>query len=55
MSRINGKVEFRNIDFSYNVGGKVLNNINFKVNSGDRIALVGATGSGKTTIISLCK
>ena len=53
MSRIAGKVEFRNIDFSYNVGGKVLNNINFKVNSGDRIALVGATGSGKTTIISL--
>ena len=53
MSRIDGKVEFRNIDFSYNVGGKVLNNINFKVNSGDRIALVGATGSGKTTIISL--
>ena len=53
MSRIDGKVEFRNIDVSYNVGGKVLNNINFKVNSGDRIALVGATGSGKTTIISL--
>ena len=53
MSRIEGNVEFRNIDFSYNVGGKVLNNINFKVNSGDRIALVGATGSGKTTIISL--
>ena len=53
MSRIDGKVEFRNIDFSYNVGGKVLNNFNFKVNSGDRIALVGATGSGKTTIISL--
>lgn len=53
MSRIDGKVEFRNIDFSYNVGGKVLNNINFKVNPGDRIALVGATGSGKTTIISL--
>ena len=53
MSRIDGKVEFRNIDFSYNVGGKVLNNINFKVNPGDKIALVGATGSGKTTIISL--
>ena len=53
MSRIDGKVEFRNIDFSYNGGGKVLNNINFKVNPGDKIALVGATGSGKTTIISL--
>ena len=53
MSRIEGKVEFKNIDFSYNVGGKVLNNINFKINAGDRIALVGATGSGKTTIISL--
>lgn len=53
MNRIEGKVEFRNIDFSYNVGGKVLNNINFKVNPGDKIALVGATGSGKTSIISL--
>ena len=53
MNRMEGKVEFRNIDFSYNVGGKVLNNINFKVNPGDKIALVGATGSGKTTIISL--
>lgn len=53
INRIEGKVEFRNIDFSYNVGGKVLNNINFKVNPGDKIALVGATGSGKTTIISL--
>lgn len=53
MNRIEGKVEFRNIDFSYNVGGKILNNINFKVNPGDKIALVGATGSGKTTIISL--
>ena len=53
MNRIEGKVEFRNIDFSYNVGGKVLKNINFKVNPGDKIALVGATGSGKTTIISL--
>lgn len=53
MNRIEGKVEFRNIDFSYNVGGKVLNNINFKANPGDKIALVGATGSGKTTIISL--
>ena len=53
MNRIEGKVEFRNIDFSYNVGGKVLNNIKFKGNPGDKIALVGATGSGKTTIISL--
>ena len=53
MNRIEGKVEFRNIHFSYNGGGKVFNNIKFKGNPGDKIALVGATGSGKTTIISL--
>ena len=50
---IKGMVEFKNVDFGYEGEGKVLNDINFKVNQGDTIALVGATGSGKTTIVSL--
>jgi ATP-binding cassette, subfamily B, multidrug efflux pump len=50
---IKGMVEFKNVEFGYEGEGKVLKNINFKVNPGDTIALVGATGSGKTTIVSL--
>lgn len=49
---IKGKVEFKNVVFGYEQE-KVLDNINFSVNTGDTIALVGATGSGKTTIVSL--
>lgn len=50
---IKGKVEFKNVVFSYEGEEKVLDNINFSVNPGETIALVGATGSGKTTIVSL--
>ncbi|SPF31930.1 Uncharacterized ABC transporter ATP-binding protein TM_0288 [Candidatus Desulfosporosinus infrequens] len=48
-----GEVEFRNVSFSYNTGRPVLRNINFKVNSGEVVALVGETGAGKTTIVNL--
>jgi ATP-binding cassette subfamily B protein len=50
---IKGKVEFKNVVFGYEGEEKVLDNINFSVNPGETIALVGATGSGKTTIVSL--
>ncbi|MFP5112922.1 ABC transporter ATP-binding protein [Bacillaceae bacterium C204] len=50
---IKGKVEFKDVIFGYEEGEKILENINFCVNPGDTIALVGATGSGKTTIVSL--
>nr|WP_195244452.1 ABC transporter ATP-binding protein [Clostridium celatum] len=53
IGRISGNVEFKNVDFSYDENSHVLKNINFKVNKGERIALVGATGAGKTTIVSL--
>ncbi len=47
-------IEFKNVVFSY-VGKKdVLHNINFKVNKGESLALVGTSGSGKTTIARLC-
>jgi len=48
-----GGVEFRDVDFSYKEGERVLKGINFKVEPGENIALVGETGAGKTTIINL--
>ncbi len=49
---IMGKIEFRNVTFAYE-GERVLRNVNFSASPGDTIALVGPTGSGKTTIINL--
>ncbi len=51
--RIEGRVEFRAVHFEYEPGRKVLNDISFTVEPGQTIALVGHTGSGKTTIVGL--
>ncbi len=48
-----GEVEFCKVSFFYNPGRPVLKNINFKVSSGEVVALVGETGAGKTTIVNL--
>lgn len=48
-----GNIEFKNVSFSYKHGEPVLNDISFKADSGKMIAFVGATGVGKTTIVSL--
>lgn len=53
MPKIKGQVEFKNITFGYEDGTTVLNNVSFKVTQGETIALVGATGAGKTTIVNL--
>lgn len=50
---LKGDVEFKHVDFKYNVGEKVLTDFNLKVKAGETIALVGHTGAGKTTIINL--
>lgn len=50
---VNGRIEFRNVCFSYNESVPVIKNVNFKVNPDEMIALVGASGSGKTTLINL--
>jgi ATP-binding cassette, subfamily B, bacterial len=47
------ELEFRNVDFAYATGGKVLDNFNLKVRPGETIALVGPSGGGKSTIVSL--
>ncbi|OON91457.1 MAG: hypothetical protein ATN32_10420 [Candidatus Epulonipiscium fishelsonii] len=50
----NGTVEFKNVSFSYNNGEEpVLKDISFKVDQGQTVAFIGATGSGKTSIINL--
>ena len=53
IGKISGKVEFKDVSFAYNNSSEVLSKVNFKVNKGDSVALVVATGAGKTTIISL--
>ncbi|WP_146674880.1 ABC transporter ATP-binding protein [Clostridium cochlearium] len=50
---LKGEVDFKNVNFSYKEYTPVLKNINFQCNPGETIALVGPTGSGKTTIINL--
>ena len=50
---LKGKVEFEKVWFAYNEDNYVLKDINFTINAGETIAVVGHTGSGKTTIISL--
>ena len=53
INRIQGKIEFKNVWFAYNDKEDVLCDISFCVQPGERVAIVGATGAGKTSIISL--
>ncbi len=48
-----GSIEFKNVHFSYLENEEVIKGISFKVNPGERVAIVGATGAGKSTIINL--
>lgn len=50
---IKGNVKFDNVSFSYEEGVKVLDNVSFDIKPGETIALVGATGAGKSTIVNL--
>ena len=53
VDRFQGEVEFRNVDFSYVPGVKVLKNIDFDTESGEKVAIVGPTGAGKTTMVNI--
>ena len=53
IEEINGNIEFRALDFFYEEGEPVLKGLNLSVKAGQKIAIVGATGSGKTTIVNL--
>ena len=52
-SSFRGLIKFNNVSFSYVDNEQVLNNISFKINPGESFAIVGPTGSGKTTITKL--
>lgn len=49
----NDSIEFKNVNFSYVNGKSVLKDFNLKINKGEKVALVGKTGAGKTTIVNL--
>jgi subfamily B ATP-binding cassette protein MsbA len=52
-SDIDGNIEFKNVNFSYETGKQVLSDINFSINKNETVAIVGKSGSGKSTIANL--
>lgn len=53
LDNVKGDIEYRNVSFSYNGENQVLDNVNIKIKSGRKIAFVGPSGGGKTTLCSL--
>jgi ATP-binding cassette, subfamily B, multidrug efflux pump len=53
IDKLKGKIEFENVNFEYVKDHPVLKNMSFTVNPGETIAIVGSTGSGKSTIINI--
>lgn len=53
VDNLKGDISFNDVTFSYKPGEIVLKNLNLKIEAGQKIAIVGATGSGKTTIVNL--
>lgn len=51
--KIEGRIEFDQVDFSYFEDNPILKSVSFKIQPGETLAIVGSTGSGKTTIINL--
>jgi ATP-binding cassette subfamily B multidrug efflux pump len=53
LSRLRGEIEFRDVWFAYEPGNWVLKGLSFQIRQGEKVAIVGATGAGKTSIIAL--
>ncbi len=53
LPEIRGEIEFKDVGFHYNPNRPILKNVSFKIHAGDRIGLVGHTGSGKSTVANL--
>ena len=52
-SKVKGEIEFKNVKFGYNPGRTIIKNFSVKVKPGQKIAIVGPTGAGKTTMVNL--
>lgn len=53
LNNVKGQISFKNVSFSYIEGQPILKQINFEIEAGQTVAIVGPTGSGKTTLINL--
>ncbi|MCR1950642.1 MULTISPECIES: ABC transporter ATP-binding protein [unclassified Clostridium] len=53
LKNVKGDVEFKNVHFEYEKDTTILENVNMRIKAGEKIALVGPTGAGKTTIVNL--
>lgn len=53
LEKVKGEIEFKNVWFAYNDEDYILKDISFKINPGETVAIVGATGAGKTSIINI--
>lgn len=51
--KLDGNIRFKNVNFSYTEGKQILKDVTFSINKGEKVALIGQTGAGKTTIINL--
>ena len=54
LKEIKGKIEFKNVSFAYDDEEYVLEDVSFKIEPGEKVAFVGATGAGKSSILNLC-
>jgi len=52
-SKVKGQIEFKNVKFGYDPGRTIIKDFNVKVHPGQKIAIVGPTGAGKTTLVNL--
>ncbi len=50
---LKGKIEFRNVSFRYGQGERALSNVNLIINPGEKLGIIGTTGAGKSTLVSL--